>query len=211
MHFNNNPALVLMGLPGSGKSHLARAIAGAMEYGALICSADYYFTSQSWGDGPIYNQVMKRAWKFLDTRALKREEGCIETYDFDPKKLNAAHRSCLSGWLDFLTVPKTLICDNTNLTPMEAQPYMATALTCRPAVLIMCGGTTPADIKKANEHQKHSIPPEAYNHMVATRLLYQPPPWWLVRTASDVCDVMGTAKEPLSGKALYEALVGGGK
>ena len=88
-------------VPGSGKSTIARRIVAAVEgkgCRGAVHSADDFFISPA------------------------------GTYDFDSARLDGNHRSCLEGFQrDVAAGVPLVICDNTNLSPWQSEPYIAAA------------------------------------------------------------------------------------
>jgi predicted kinase len=85
-------AYVMRGLPGCGKSTLAKTFIPA-----TICSADDHYIKNG-------------------------------KYVFDPAELGNAHAACLKKFTEaVIRGDDVVICDNTNLSPVDAAPYMALA------------------------------------------------------------------------------------
>lgn len=93
--------LINRAVPGSGKTTIARCIHAAMTargLGVTVHSADDFFLSPR------------------------------NTYDFDPGLLAAHHARCLAEFRASLAVGTPLVvCDNTNLSPWQAEPYSTAA------------------------------------------------------------------------------------
>lgn len=110
--------LILSGIPGSGKS-----TAAAGEAGAVVCSADDYFTNAS-GE-----------------------------YHFDPRKLSDAHAACLRKFLRaVLSEEELIIVDNTNTTAIEIAPYVAIAAAHGAEVEVRTYRCDPEVGAKRNRH-----------------------------------------------------------
>ncbi len=94
-------ALLNRAVPGSGKTTISRCIHAAMTargLGVTVHSADDFFLSPA------------------------------RTYDFDPKLLAAHHARCLAEFRASLAAGTPLVvCDNTNLSPWQAEPYSTAA------------------------------------------------------------------------------------
>lgn len=99
---NNSPVaastrnvIILQGIPGSGKSHLAREIAARNPGRTVVVSADDFFEL---GGG---------------------------TYAFDVTKLGQAHGQCFRRFLAAINERvSTIIVDNTNTSVAEIAPYV---------------------------------------------------------------------------------------
>jgi predicted kinase len=165
--------LVLRGVPGAGKSTVARAIAAHVRVGgerAVAVSADRFFT------------------------------GADGTYRFDPARLPEAHATCLRSFVDLLTTHPggVVIVDNTATTLAEAAPYMALAAAYGWGAAIV---DVSADPFRAAERNVHDVPAEAV-HAAHARLVAaqaSTPPWWDVArvTAGDVaCLAAAEAADP---------------
>ena len=90
--------ILMQGASGSGKSHVANAIANAEDL--EIVSADNYM--------------------------MAFPEGQASIYRFDRSRLENCHRSCRELAILILSNPQArgVIIDNTNTTKAEAQPYL---------------------------------------------------------------------------------------
>jgi tRNA A37 threonylcarbamoyladenosine biosynthesis protein TsaE len=100
--------VIVRGLPGSGKTHLARGIAAYLEKG-LICSADSYFTQED-------------------------ENGQL-VYAFDNTKMKDAHAHCQMQYDEALALGSpVIIVDNTNLKLKDYANYLAKAAGYKPLV-----------------------------------------------------------------------------
>jgi predicted kinase len=87
--------IVMQGLPGSGKSTWIKNNCP----GAVVCSADHYFTDRETGE-----------------------------YKFDPTKIGEAHKECLRAFLDATEAEEDLVVvDNTNLSLWEMATYIQVA------------------------------------------------------------------------------------
>ena len=90
--------ILMQGVSGSGKSHIANAIANAEDL--EVVSADNYMTVFTLGAGWLYQ--------------------------FDPSRLGVCHKYCREMAEEILMAPQNrgVIVDNTNTTKAEAQPYL---------------------------------------------------------------------------------------
>ena len=96
---------ILIGVPGSGKSRLARALQNEHfeQSNCLICSADDYFME--------YSEITKRY-----------------EYNWDASKLNLAHEECLrKAELACVSDIEQIIIDNNNLKMQHMRPYIELA------------------------------------------------------------------------------------
>lgn len=95
-------SLILMrGIPGSGKSTMAREIASTAAGRVVIASADDYFLVRD-GDATVYR--------------------------FDASKLRCAHRDCYRKVLDaVIGSVETVVVDNTNTKLQDIVPYVEIA------------------------------------------------------------------------------------
>ena len=128
---------IMRGLPGSGKSTAARALAnrieasGRLEGGriATIVSADHYFEKSG-------------------------------VYRFDPSKLSQAHAECRDAFVEAMLMGHDLIIvDNTNTQVWEFEGYLKLALVGRYDIRIV--GDPPkddAEIVKWHARCVHGVP-----------------------------------------------------
>ena len=89
---------IMQGLPGSGKSTLARDL--VIQHNATVCSADHYF---------------------------ERVVDGVTHYNFNAKKLGAAHQSCRDLAEKAMIEKRNVVIDNTNLTYKECKAYIELA------------------------------------------------------------------------------------
>lgn len=134
----------MRGLPGSGKSTYLKE-----NYpGAVVCSADNYF--------------------------IVRTEDGGEFYDFEPRLLPEAHKSCMQKFLRAVTEGvSTVAVDNTNVRVWEASPYyqVATAMGYEVEVIRVV-----ADPLICAARNIHGVPKDAVIRMAGS---FEPAlPWW---------------------------------
>ena len=85
---------ILRGVPGSGKSHVANALADSRYANAVICSADHYFT------------------------------GADGIYRFDPTRLPEAHYDCFNNVRAAMSRrDDRIVIDNCNVEPAHFELY----------------------------------------------------------------------------------------
>jgi len=176
--------VVLRGLPGSGKSTAVQALTVAVNEGGCrevkTFSSDKFFTDPATGE-----------------------------YKFDPLKLNMAHGRCLRDYDSTLFNGQSsslLIVDNTNLSAVEAAPYLALANAfgrC-PAVL-----TLRVNPYEAFKRCVHGVPGDKFAGMVEVFREAMLPPWWKHYSVDERDDslwdertfkeVLGSAPEPKEG------------
>lgn len=147
---------ILCGVPGAGKSRLARTLCGVGPRGVLrvtgllsgvrIVSADDYFVD---------------------------EHGA---YTFDPSKLPFAHGECLRNYVDVVssTIPRIIV-DNTNTRVEEIAPYAALALAYGHTLEII---TLKCDSNVAHARNVHGVPFATIVRMAAQLDTRMMPPWW---------------------------------
>ncbi len=149
--------VVLRGLPGSGKSLVAQALADLANQGgweSSIWSADSFFM----------------------------EEG---SYVFRPENLNRNHGLCLKGYLKTLEEGTTsearplILVDNTNLSGVEAAPYMAAALAYGRQPILL---TVHANSYEAFKRCVHGVPADKFKQMVEHAQEPALAPWWHLET-----------------------------
>lgn len=111
-HNHNLPThtvFILRGLPGSGKSELAKQLCRINKYSSKICEADGYFVKL--GNG---------------------------TYKFDSAKLYEAHRWCRSIFDKALSNrTKIIVVSNTNIRYREYKQYKESALNAGYRVVVL--------------------------------------------------------------------------
>lgn len=127
---SNHVMFVLRGLPGSGKTTLAKALKNVYAYHALgdfiFCSADTYFM-------------------------------CEGSYKFDASKLKFAHEECQNQMREAAICRlQTIVVDNTNIRHFEMKPYFQIANSEGYIVLIVEPKTpwryNPEILSKRNNH-----------------------------------------------------------
>jgi hypothetical protein len=121
-------------------------------------------------------------------------------YVFVPQLLSEAHGNCFRLFLNALMpdellpelYAKTLlIVDNTNITAMEASPYMLAAQAAGVSAAIYSRW---ADPSVAAKHNIHEVPEELIFRMAANYLSEHLPMWW--RKLHDLKAIRGWIAEP---------------
>lgn len=85
---------IMQGVPGSGKSTMAKKMVRESSRPTVIVSADYYFLDEN------------------------------DNYVFNPEKLGEAHDSCLQSAKHWMDDGWDVIVDNTNIQRWQATPYI---------------------------------------------------------------------------------------
>lgn len=120
----------------------------------IVCSADDYFVNKS-----------------------------TRKYEFDPSKIEEAHKACLYGFINAVNVDVEEICvDNTNIHAWEISPYMAYAKLHDYKVIII---NFPCDPMVAYKRNVHNVPLETIERMHNDLKTETLPPWWRVWTNRD--------------------------
>lgn len=151
------PALVVLrGLPGIGKSHLARLLSARLgSSSSRICSADAFFQA---GAGVLSAREMK---------AMSPEE--IYNKAFDVQKLASAHAFCRENVQEALEsgIPLVIV-DNTNSQLREYAAYLkaARAHNYTPVVVELVPGSREAALN-LSARNKHSVPTAAIARMLS--------------------------------------------
>jgi ribosomal protein L7/L12 len=130
--------IIMMGLPGSGKSTWAKAIKGSK----IIVSSDNYFTDP---DGNYHWSVEE---------AHKGHEDCLRRF------INVFQPGPISG--DPERRPDTVIVDNTNVRIHDVSPYIRIAQVYGCDVEVKCMDT---DIDVAKSRNVHNVPDSAYDRI----------------------------------------------
>lgn len=135
--------ICMRGAPGSGKSHLARAIVDATEngdYANHIFSTDKYFVDTNTGQ-----------YKY-DRLLLK------EAHELNQK--NVSQRAS-SGW-------SPIIVDNTNMQFWEMVPYFRAAISCSYLIRILEPNTSwRRNVEELAQRNSHGAEQEDINRMVS--------------------------------------------
>lgn len=133
--------IIMRGLPGSGKSQFAKAIAGwQLSSQSVVCSADHYFEKEVYG---------------------LPSEGTRIDYQFNPAKLPEAHSACLTNFICALNrgVP-VVILDNTNTHKWEYLNYEGIALLKGYDVKIVeFQAKTIHEVRLCIRRNRHGVPP----------------------------------------------------
>ena len=127
--------IILRGLPGSGKSTVRQLLSDGTNFGAVVVSADDFFTDKN------------------------------GVYKFDGAKLMAAHASCHVRFVQALEAnTRWVIVDNCNVKMADYQFYLDTAKQYhyKVTVLAVQSGATDAELAKRN---KHGCPEETIRRM----------------------------------------------
>tara|TARA_A100001037_G_scaffold282506_1_gene287159 strand:+ start:13365 stop:13832 length:468 start_codon:yes stop_codon:yes gene_type:complete len=148
----NNICYVLRGLPGTGKSRLARLISAANNPEYCL---DRFFVQTFSTDDLFIN-----------------EEG---VYEFDPTLLKQHHQENLRRAIEFFNLhPDTAnapnwaqiaVIDNTNTQHWEYEPYVAAAKEAGWDVQIITLDWDENDIPLYAKRNKHGVPEEAIRRM----------------------------------------------
>jgi tRNA uridine 5-carbamoylmethylation protein Kti12 len=133
-----NMVVIVRGLPGSGKSRLAKALVSKVGNGmnAVVCSADDYFNTP-------------------------------RGYEFNPAKLPEAHSACLTNFICALNrgVP-VVILDNTNTHRWEYLNYEGIALLKGYDVKIVeFQAKTIHEVRLCIRRNSHGVPPAVIANM----------------------------------------------
>jgi len=118
---------------------------------SVVCSADQHFTD---------------------------EQG---NYNFDPKKLNEAHKACMQKFLRQIdqvirnTHDKTIIIDNTNIELWEISPYIAICQAYDVDYEII---TVRCDPEIASKRNMHGVPAKTIQRMCERLEGVKLLPWW---------------------------------
>jgi len=130
--------VIVRGLPGSGKSRLAKALASKVGFGihAVVCSADDYFNTP-------------------------------RGYEFNPAKLPEAHASCLKNFICSLNLGCSLIVvDNTNIHRWEYLNYEGIALMAgREVKIVEFVAKTVEEVRVCIRRNSHGVPPAVIANM----------------------------------------------
>jgi tRNA uridine 5-carbamoylmethylation protein Kti12 len=148
--------LILQGIPGSGKSHLAKKyVAQEMAKDGLVTvvSADYFFYQLGGG----------------------------KKYAFDVRRLGEAHGACFREFIKAVQrgVDSLVIVDNTNTTANEIAPYVLGGESYGydvEIVRVLC------DPEVAAARNLHGVPLATIHKMAQKINAFDPQPWWKVQT-----------------------------
>ena len=133
--------LLMRGLPGSGKSTRARAIAA--EYleqgrGVAVCSSDHFFECGSCGN-----------------------------YAFRLDRLDYAHHWCQKKAREAIGRGEAVLIDNTNVSARECRPYVEMALAASYEVVFVEPQTPWAfDLDELEKRNTHGVPRHALEKML---------------------------------------------
>jgi predicted kinase len=144
--------LVLRGLPGSGKSTHARALADkarAEGRSVVVVSTDDFFVELGGG-----------------------------TYAFDVAKLGEAHATCFRRFLAALGARTELVVvDNTNTSAIEMSPYMLGAYAFGYTAKVL---QIACDRERALTRNVHGVPVASFDAMSSAFASEKLPAWWTV-------------------------------
>lgn len=150
-HLSGGTALIMRGAPGSGKSTFVKKVKDALNGAAWVFSADdnrmvdgkYVYKPED--NGKVH------AWCLRDfTRAVSYNDYSdrLERLRMPQETIGQADHSAVNtSWV--------MVCDNTNIQPWEAAPYVAVARAFgwRPIVV-----TVMADPAVAGPRNLHGVP-----------------------------------------------------
>lgn len=145
--------IILMGVPGAGKSTWIRGTPEFQQKNFYICNSD---------------------------RFLYDENG---SYKWTPERQSRAHRDCLREYVQVIVNSyynnyETIFVDNTNITLAELAPYVAVAQAFDVPVKIV--HIEAADPERAWERNQHNVPSDVHCGMAWKLLetLRQLPSWF---------------------------------
>jgi len=168
------PVIILRGISGSGKSHLAKLIKAKVESEivpidlpsikglrrkCIIISADQYFESGG---------------KYL----------------FNPSELSRAHSDCFMRYMNALQrfdvtqfEDDTLIVDNTNIHAWEISPYVLAANAHDVPYQIM---NVYCEFDIAMKRQTHGVAADTMRRMFSEFMAERLPPFWITEASDDI-------------------------
>ena len=154
----------MRGLPGSGKSRYAKALAGTVER-SVICGADSFFERE------------------VATLPSESPGGYRIEYVFDPTKLPEAHSRCMREFLRALAIQVPLvIVDNTNIRRWEYQNYVLVARMAEYEVeVVEFRADTLRDVQTCIKRNTHGVPRDSVARMA---LDFEPDPSSIVNPIS---------------------------
>jgi len=169
--------LVLRGVPGAGKSTVARAVAAHVRlsgHRAVVVSADKTFV------------------------------GADGVYRFDPARLPEAHGACLKAFVALVDryPGGVVVVDNTATTNEEVAPYVAVGSAYGWDVSVVTVSADPFDAARRNVH---GVPPAAVGAMHG-RLVdagLWTPPWWRKATVTEA-DVLALVAAEEADPAVFD-------
>ena len=134
---------IVRGLPGSGKTHIARGVAAFLKSGGpLICSADSYFMNED-----VHGQMV---------------------YDFDQRRMKDAHKHCQMQFQEALVLDaRVVVVDNTSLKRKDYAEYVTKGKDAGYNVVIVdveCRHD--ADAELFYSRCVHKVPLEAVKQMM---------------------------------------------
>ena len=148
---------IMRGLPGSGKSFLAKQIAQRYKCSHIVCSADHYFMLQ---DGE---------------------------YSHEQTKLGEAHKYCQETCKKAMAIEKKhVVIDNCNIQRFEIQAYFSLAKANNYLTLIVEPKTSwKFDVKALAANNKHGCSPDYIERNKSQYIDIQPKYWALFLNDQD--------------------------
>lgn len=168
--------LILVGVPGSGKSYFTKQYLAKHPGEYVVCSADHHF------------ERLAAAKKAEMEASGDPEAANAPSYVFDFMQLRQAHMDCQKKFLLSLEsqIP-IIIVDNTNITKKERHFYVQEALKAGYEVEIKAFPKDEASVKLAASRNVHGVSPEK----IMQRATAQDLDAGMYKAALDPTDILG--------------------
>lgn len=168
--------LILVGIPGSGKSYFTKQYLAKYPGEYVICSADHHFES------------LAAKHKAELEAAGDPEAANAPGYKFDFMQLRQAHMDCQKKFVMALQqgVPLVIV-DNTNITKKERHFYVQEGLKAGYEVEIKAFPKDDASVQLAASRNTHGVPADK----VAQRALAQDLEPGMYKAGIDPSDILG--------------------
>lgn len=154
LYTHTGTVVIMQGLPGAGKSKMAKALWDDATPRRAIISANWYFPELS-GQGK---------------------------YALDPRYLSKAHGQCFLTYIDALRSQKELvIVDNNNITTLEIAPYVFAAQAHKYVARIV---RIEVPVEIAAQRCTRKIPISKIEEMATQLAAFDPPSNWQIDVVS---------------------------